>query len=66
MHLYITDATENDIHENLIHKLEIFSGPNYSLCGQQHYLKGFEINEIYVTALYHRHVKWASWHPKSQ
>ena len=52
-------------HESLIHKLEIFSGPNDSLCGQQHYLKGFEINEIYVTALYHRDVKWASWHLKS-
>ena len=57
MHLYITDATYNDIHENLIHKLEIFPGPNDSRCGQQHYLKGFEINEIYVTVSYHRDAK---------
>ena len=38
MHLYIPGATLNDIHENLIHKVEIFSGPNDSL-GGQHYLK---------------------------
>ena len=65
MHLYITGATYTDIHENLIYKLGIFSGPNDSLGGQQNYLNGFEINEIYVTALYHRDVKWVSWHLKS-
>ena len=65
MHLYVTGATLNDINKNLIHKLYIFSGPNDSLGGQQHHLKGFEISEIYETALYHGDVKWASWHLKS-
>ena len=65
MHFYITGGTKNDIHENLIYTLGIFSCPNESLGGQQYHLNGFDINEIYVTALYHRDVKWASWHLKS-
>ena len=65
IYIYITGATLNDIHENRIHKLEIFSGRNDSLGRQHHYLKGFNINKINVTTLYYRDVKWASWHLKS-